>query len=257
VEPTAAGSAATPAAPADPALIAEMSSLVAAGSTQPAWLKGNYGLTVMSAKATADHLKAASGVPAALVADTLDFPAKELSTIEIAFQTLSKAALAKLRGVRLGRKSVGILRVAKKWQTSPDLGGLTITTSGSPASTILYFDRMHLNDDALFRGSSAANVLPDVSMILLHEAGHATAAKPGVQAAFNAWRKKNSPEAPTWYAGQDPDNELFPEAYALFHSDPHFLCGAAPLLYEWFAELSRTGTPPGANAKLVPGACPP
>ena len=74
------------------------------------------------------------------------------------------------------------------------------------------------------------------------------------QAAAEA--RRGALGAPTWYAASGAD-EMFPEVWALYHTDPHFLCGQAPLIYAWLDSLSSTGSPPAATAALVPVAnCP-
>jgi hypothetical protein len=123
--------------------------------------------------------------------------------------------------------------------------------------SVLYFDALTQADDRLFRGSTAASALPDSTMSVMHELGHASGFQAGVETAFNAWRTAHPQAAQTWYAAS-ASTEVLPEAFALFHTDPHFLCSSAPLLYAWFLEWTRTGTPPGASATLTaPTSCPP
>jgi hypothetical protein len=94
-------------------------------------------------------------------------------------------------------------------------------------------------------------------MTFVHELGHAIAYHAGIEAAFNTWVAAHPQTAPTWYAASDPGRELFPEAFALFHTDPHFLCNSAPLLYAWFDVLASTGSPPPATPALTnPATCP-
>ncbi len=50
---------------------------------------------------------------------------------------------------------------------------------------------------------------------------------------------------------------MFPEVWALYHTDPHFLCGQAPLIHAWLDVLAATGSPPAATVTLTPPAtCP-
>ncbi len=91
-------------------------------------------------------------------------------------------------------------------------------------------------------------------MRFLHELGHASAYDAGIEAAFNAWIAANPQTAPTQYAGSSP-REMFPEAFALYHTDPHSLCTSAPLLYAWLDALATTGRPP-TRAPAAPSSCP-
>lgn len=63
-----------------------------------------------------------------------------------------------------------------------------------------YFQSLYANNANLFRGSTAANALPGVTMGLLHELGHAAGYDAGIEAAFNAWIHAHPQTAPSWYA---------------------------------------------------------
>ncbi|HEX8263265.1 MAG TPA: hypothetical protein VF547_10375, partial [Allosphingosinicella sp.] len=251
-------------------LISEMNALIAAGCVKSAWFRDNYGVTVMGAEAAKARMISAHGATAADVrdstaekgeppkakgplADMKDFSTGELTGLENAYQTLGTGDLGRLSGVSVGRKGTGVERKDGKWVFASYSG---YAMKDGDKRTILYFDSMHLRDDHMFLGGSAANALPAFTMTILHETGHVTEYTGGIRAAFNAWLKDNPQEPPTWYSKDKPKTELFPEAYALFHADPKFLCASAPLMYAWFLELSRKGTAPAANAKLKPPPCP-
>jgi hypothetical protein len=141
------------------------------------------------------------------------------------------------------------------WHTEPASTYGHTVSDGADRSTLL-FDSFTHSDATLFRGSSSATARPDSTMSVLHELGHAAGFHGGVETTFNAWRAAHPQAAQTWYAASG-GSEVFPEAFALFQTDPHFLCGSAALLFAWFREWTTTGTPPAANATLTPPtACP-
>lgn len=261
-QPAAApGAQAQPAGPTSADLITQMNGFIATGAATTAWFSGNWGIEVMTAAQTTTRLQTVHHVPANLSDQTLDYDATDLRMLELALQTLTDTELARLRGVRMGRRGPSFQRgTGNSYSAAADTQfGLTLTdpvAGGAPDITVVYFGSLYTNNDRLFRGSTAANALPTVVMNVLHELGHATAHQAGIEAAFNAWRARNRPPDPTWYAATGA-SELFPEAFALYHTDPRWLCSSAPLLYAWFHELATTGTPPAATARLTPPAqCP-
>lgn len=256
-----AGAGAAPAAPANGPLIAEMNRLIANGSAMRAWFQRNYGVVVMDEAATRRRLRTVYSVPPGLIADAVDPDPADLASLEIALQMIPAAELRTLRGVRIGRKRTGLTRRNGAWEAgiANQFGvTLTLTRGGRTERTILYFNGIRDHDALMFRGSTAENAVAPSTMDILHELGHAVEHQGGVEAAFDAWLRAHPQAAPTEYAASNLTAELFPEFYALFHSDPHFLCGSAPLMYAWFAELARTGRAPRPTATLVPPpACPP
>jgi hypothetical protein len=238
------------------ALVTEMNARLAAGIANRDWFANNYGIEVMDAAGTTARLQATHKVARAQAGGTVDFDATDLRMLELALQTLTASELARLRGVKLGRRTASLTRRGRGFAAgSASQYGVTFTEA-SGETTVLYFQPLYANNTRLFRGGGAATALPEVTMNLLHELGHATEARAGIEAAFNAWLAANPQPAPTWYAASGA-SEMFPEAWALYHTDPRFLCGSAPLLYAWFDELARTGTPPAAGATLTaPTSCP-
>lgn len=251
-----------PTTPNNTALVAEMNALITAGIANTTWFSGNYGIEPLGPSAATTRLRDVHHAPAATDADlgtladgTKSFTATDLLLLELSLQTASTTVLSALRGVNLIRMTDAITRSGTTWQSGPaSIYGFTVM-DGSERSTLL-FDSFTQSDSTLFRGGSALTALPDSTMSILHELGHAAGYQGGVETAFNAWLARHPQTAQTWYAAS-AGNEVFPEALALFQTDPHFLCGSAPLLYAWFLEWTSTGTPPAARATLTaPTSCP-
>jgi len=250
---------AAPAGPNSAALITAMNRLITTGIANRTWFNQNYGIEVLDSAALTTRLQNVHNVPQAMTSDTVNFSSTDLQMLELALQTLSNNELRLLRGVKMGRKTSPITRSGSHYSSaSATTYGLTIEdhTGSSRNVTVLYFQSLYGNNDRLFRGNTAANVLPNVSMRFLHELGHATEyVTPAIETAFNAWLHRHRQTAPTWYAASGRA-EFFPEAYALYHTDPHFLCNSSPQLYAWFHYLATHGTPAAANTTFPAPTCP-
>lgn len=254
---------ATP-APDAAALVLEMNALLKTGVAGTDWFKTTYGVTLLDAAAAKTRLEDVHGVPDTLTGDTLAFSSADRVTLELALQTLSDGERKSVSGVKIARKTQSITSTQTKtgltWSAgSATTYGINLWTgsSGSRQTTVLYFASLFNNNGRLWVGSNADNALPQAAMNMLHELGHFSGNRLGSETSFKAWLKVNPQAAPTWYAGSDPANELYPEAFALYHSDPHFLCSSAPLLYAWFDTLASSGKASGAKDKLAaPAACP-
>lgn len=245
---------------ANAALITEMSTKMSTGHGAATWFSSNYGITVLGGTALATRLQSVHSVDAAVLTDTKNFDAADFTSLEIALQTLSTADINNLRGTNIGRKTASFAQSGTTWAAgSATQYGLTLyhTSGGTMERTTTYFDSITAADAVLFRGSTAENALPDSSMNMLHELGHATGFHAGIETAFNAWRAAHMAQAPapTWYAAS-AGTEVFPEFYGLFHTDPRALCGFAPQVYAWFVAFSTSGTPPAANATFPAPTCP-
>ena len=264
----AQGQPATP-APTTAALIGEMSQLIETGIRNRTWFGNNYSIEVLDAGPLATRLQDPQihnvpgppvdpSDPPDLTDDTENFTRTDLRMLELSLQTLTDDELGHLSGVKVGRKTGSIERHGNTYQTgSAGQYGITLMDNrrGNREITVLFFQALYDNNDRLFRGSAAANVLPNVTMRFLHELGHATGHDAGIEAAFNTWIAGHPQAAPTWYAASNPAVELFPEAFALYHTDPHFLCTSAPRLYAWFDVLATTGSPPPGHP-AAPSSCP-
>jgi hypothetical protein len=258
-------------APTVATLTAEMNQFISAGIANQTWFSQNYGIEVLDAGPLATRLRSVHNVPGPqgplappnvppdMTADTNNFSRTDLRMLELSLQTLSDAELARVRGVKMGRKTAPITRTAIGYQAGlASQTGLTLMDSSGSTSntTILFFQGVYGNNDRLFVGSSGVNALPAVTMTFVHELGHAAGHVAGIEAAFNTWVAANPQVSPTWYSASDPANELFPEAFALYHTDPHFLCTSSPLLYAWFHALATTGSAPAVSALTAPTSCP-
>jgi hypothetical protein len=252
-----------PTPPNNTALLTEMNRLITAGIANTSWFNGNYGIELLDPTAASTRLRDVHNAPAAthatlgtLADGTKSFSAADMVLLELSLQTASTTVISALRNVKMIRMTNAITRSGTTWSSSPaSTYGFTVM-DGTERSTLL-FDSFTHSDATLFRGGSAATALPDSTMTVLHELGHAAGYQGGVETAFNAWRAAHPQTAQTWYAAS-AGSEVFPEAFALFQTDPHFLCGSAPLLFAWFLEWTTTGTPPAASATLTaPTTCPP
>lgn len=233
------------------ALIAAMNRKIAAGIVDRAWFERNYGVEVLDAVATAARLESTHGVSRDLTGDTCELDARDLRMLELALETLSDAEVSLLRGVRVGRKTSSLTREAQSYRPGgAALVGTTLTewVGSGRETTVLYFQPLYGNDASLFRGDTAANALPDAVMNVLHELGHAIADGEGVRAAFDVWVLDHPQPPPTWYAASAPGTELLPEAFALHHTEPHFLRDHYPLLDAWLDHVAKTGRAPDAGA---------
>jgi hypothetical protein len=173
-------------------LIGEMSQSIESGITNPAWFDRNYGIEVLDANALATRLQSVHNVPGPplapsdppdLTADTRNFSTTDLRMLELSLQTLSPDELTRLRGIKVGRKTGSIEWTGSAYQagTSTQTGfTLMNSTGGNREITVLFFQALYGNNDRLFRGSTAANVLPDVTMTFVHELGHAIAYHAGI-----------------------------------------------------------------------------
>jgi hypothetical protein len=247
-------------APTAASLIAEMDQFIANGIHNRSWFQQNYQIEVMDASALATRLRDVHHVPANLTADTIDMNRTDLRMLELSLQTLTTAMLQNLQGLKMGRKTRSIRKQGNTYVSgNPSTYGLTLWEpgTGSREITVLYFQSLYANNDNLFRGSTAGNLLPDVTMGFLHELGHAaTYRTPAIEREFNAWIGRNRQTSPTWYAATSA-HERFPEFFALFHTDPHFLCERYRDVFTWFTYLANHGSPPTASTTLTPPAsCP-
>jgi hypothetical protein len=130
------------------------------------------------------------------------------------------------------------------FREKPDVGGDTIVVA---TRTIRIFDAAMRGIDSLFLGGIGPEGKPSAvaapTQIFAHELGHVVSYRPGVQKEFNDLVRAKAIKPVTWYAGSDPPNELFPEAFSLFYLDPEWLHDNWPDLFNFFDRLERA-TPP-------------
>ena len=117
--------------------------------------------------------------------------------------------------------------------------------------TVTIFDQAWVNLDALFFGGKDESGHVDVKAapvgIFAHELGHVISYNPDVQKRFDQLVRDKGIRPVTWYAASDPPNELFPEAFALYYSDPQWLKQNWPDLYNFFDVLDKTAPPAPAR----------
>jgi hypothetical protein len=240
-------------------------------SGEPAWF-GNYGIAVSENGAEAE--KQLRTIPNACLQELKRFEASELKTLELVLEKMSDETLSRLKGIHLTRQQVHFewkgARDAKDsekktckppFEEQPNLAG--ITRSGKTGNlTITIFDAANVNLETLFVGGRGAggtgklDVEPAPAMIFAHELGHVVfeSLEKEEKDKFAAIVKgKKMPI--TWYAESDPQKELFPEAFALYYSDPQWLHAKWAALYDFFDNLDKK-MPPGKPAKTKPRPAP-
>jgi hypothetical protein len=218
-------------------------------SSTPAWYQANYGIEILTAATAESRLKSVHQLKPPQVADLQDFSPSELPILELALETMSDALVATLKGLRMGRQKIFIESDGGKpprFTPVPSEGGVTWTTGAE--RTIIIFDAASRNAGNLFLGGIGPGGKPAVeietAMTYAHEIGHTVADLPGVKKAFDNFVAKMKIRPVTWYAAAKPPTELFPEAFALYQSDPAWLKQNWPDLANWFDTLSATGKAP-------------
>lgn len=215
---------------------------------KPDWFK-NYNLNILDDKQGETRLMSVHRYEKPRVKDMKVFLSDELKRLESLLETMTRKILGLLQFVSMTRQRIAIdKKVEGKNVTfveNPNLGGLTLTMG--PSKTILIFDQ-NQGDPSQFLGGKEG-VLPQSVFIYGHELGHIVG-NTGVQRQFNQFVKKKNIKPMTRYAqtgGEDkggPEKEFFPEAFALFQTDPEWMRTNSPELYAWFDTLVKTGQPP-------------
>jgi Domain of unknown function (DUF4157) len=225
------------------------------GSGDPAssWFEKNYGIVVLDASAAATWLTTKVGFKERKEQQDLKtFTPEELRLLELALEQMSDPIVARFRNVRMIRQRMLFKFIPgtkpPDFEEKPDIGGDTITVT---PPIIRIFDAAMRNIDALFLGGIGPEGKPSAvaapAQTFAHELGHVVSLMPRVKKAFDALVKAKGIRPVTWYAASDPPNELFPEAFSLFYLDPGWLHENWPDLFNFFAELDRTGSPPKGN----------
>jgi hypothetical protein len=161
--------------------------------------------------------------------------------LEVTLETLSLAVLGRMKGVNLARQDISIEKSGKVLTRVKKRAGITLTKGTD--TTIIIFDQASINDETLFIGGRLG-VLPTTSLTFAHEFGHAVGDQADIQKEFNTFVTAKKIKPVTEYAGGDPQKEFFPEAFALFNTDPEWMKTNQPDLYKWFEELAKTGKAP-------------
>jgi hypothetical protein len=215
-----------------------------------AWYQNNYGITILDSTAAQTRLQSAHQLAAQQTADLRNFTSSELPILELALETMSDALVMTLKGLQMARQKARIIATGDKrtpFAPKPSETGVTLTNGSD--RTIVIFDAASANAGDLFLGGGTGPggkpaVEVETAMTYAHEIGHTIADLPGVRAKFDAFVKANNIKPMTWYAASNPPSELFPEAFALYQSDPEWLKTNWPALFNWFDALSKTGKAP-------------
>jgi hypothetical protein len=221
---------------------------IVAGSGAPEWFDTNYKIEILSASDASTRLTSTHKYVAAQLHDLQDFTEDELAVLEVALETVSDKLLGTFIGLKMARQKVSIEFEGKPRHLvhKPRRGGITLTSGAE--RTIIVFDAASVNASRLFLGGAGPSGKPSVeietAMTFEHELGHTVVDLPGVRKAFDAFVKAKGIKPVTWYAASNPPKELFPEAFALFQSDPQWLKTNWPKLFGWFDTLSTTGAAP-------------
>lgn len=222
-------------------IVQDVNSKIKANAGTVAWFKDNYDIDILSDVDGATRLQSVHGYDPGQVADMKTFTADELRTLEFALERFSPPLLAMLKGARLVRQKVKLVKKGNTITPEPKTGGFTLTKGAD--KTVIIFDRALQSDQLLFVGGPSG-VRKASTLLFAHEFGHVVEAQNSIKAKFNAFVKKKKIKPPTWYAKSNVTGEFFPEALALYNSDPDWMKLNLPDLYAWFETLSKTGSPP-------------
>lgn len=220
-------------------LRASANTTMASEAGTPAWYKANYKATVLDGPATQKRLRNVHKLNAKQTpdSDNKDFTSDELKLVELSLQTLTEKVLSLLRYVRLGRKKTH--READG--TAGTYGGQTFR-NGSSRTIVMYDNGMRASASAFRGGPEGVNV--PQAMLITHEVGHVMQARTNGKAAFDKFVKAAGIRPFTHYAESKPDSEFFPEAFAIYQTDPEWLRRNHFTVYQWMAEFNRTGKAP-------------
>jgi len=254
----------TPSGADAPAMITDTNKQLNASAGSVAWFAKNYAMPVLDKTKGAARLHSVHGLDVGQTAGMKDYKPEELRLVEWALEMVSDAVLAIVRGISLVRQVAKLGKVVTPPAKKGDKPTVTYPADKQTAGeslqsgaerTIALYDRMTLNDRALFIGGAVSGgdprVAPISAMTVLHEFGHMvgfSGVSSTVVAAFNtkfANVKSKLNTAPmTKYAASKPATEFFPEAFAIYNADPEWMQNNLPDMFAWFDKLAKTGTPP-------------
>lgn len=211
-----------------------------ANAGTPAWFKRNYSLEILNATAGETRLQKVHKLSAQETVDMKDYTSAELNQMEFGLQTMSDPQLSELKTTQMARQKV--LLEIKGNMIVPDTKTGGIARHIGSDHTITMFDTAASRDKFQFAGGSGG-VREASVQTYIHEFGHVFADKASLEAPFQAFVKAKKIPPLTWYA-KTKVTEQFPEAFALYQTDPEFMKNNAPDLFTWFEELKKTGKPP-------------
>lgn len=226
----------------------DVTAKIRADSSAPIWFEKNYGIKILdAAQAEARLKKIGHGNPAELQGLSA-FTAADLQLLETILEKMSDPIVQTFKGLQMIRQKSYFEPVAgadpARFEEKKDIGGITVTFQGSTRTTII-FDAASINVDTLFLGGLGPGGKPSVEsftgLTFTHELGHTIANLPVVHDRL-VGAKAIQPV--TSYAVQSTSKESFPEAFALYYSDPEWLKTNWPDLYNFFDALDKTGKVP-------------
>ena len=209
----------------------------------PEWFKKNYNIEILDATAAAPRLQTVHQLLPPQTVDLKAFTTEELKRLEFALETMSDAELQIVKGTQMARQNVLIELKGTAKTPTPDPKTPGITWQKGTEKTIIIFDSAAGNEQSLFAGG-AAGVRPSSVQTYVHEFGHVLAEQAKLEKPFNDFVKKKGIKPITWYAASKPVTESFPEAFALYQTDPEWMQDNLPELFAWFEAVKKTGKPP-------------
>jgi len=207
----------------------------------PEWFRKNYTMEILDKTAAKTRLETTHKLSSGETADLKDFGTKELEKLEFGLETMSKAELDLLKDTRMARQKV-LLNLANKIIT-PDSDTAGIAREFGSEKTVTIFDTASGGEDKLFAGGSRG-VRPSSVQTYVHELGHLIGSQGGIETAFTKFVKQKKIQPITWYAAKKPATESFPEAFAIYQTDPEWMQTNLPELFAWLDEVKKTGKPP-------------
>jgi hypothetical protein len=224
-----------PSVPAPSSTLAElekgMRDALTDGADTPEWFNRNYGIKILSAAQAHDALMKTKQFQPEELVDFKDYTSQELRVLERSLQTLDETSLKLIRGTSMVRQN----QLARARPGTPDTVGRTffLLVNDKPQTKIVsLYDAAHDPDRELFCGGTN-HILPRLSLVFLHEFGHITSKYMPVQKRFNKEFDVQHLDPVTWYAAADPEEEFYPEVYALYYADPEWLQFNRTDIYDW------------------------
>lgn len=224
-------------------IVANANRLVDQASATADWFATNYAIAILGPKAADRRLADVHARTTQQRGGLKTFSAFELRALEAVLQTLGDRALALVRGTALVRqRAADGASVFGDQSRTVQIAGLTFTRTrreaeGSKpadvASTIAIYDVAR--SSSRFIGGrtpdGSLRVYPPVAAVIAHEFGHVIGQRAPAQKRFNDLVTSMGVAPFTRYAASSPENEFFPEAFALFLLDPAWVRDNHPDLY--------------------------